>query len=382
MASLAVSKEIAVRLPVRPVFGTKGIKVKLWANYFKLDLNADRDLYLYHLEYSKIDAESSASESDTGSFKKKREPGEAPSLKGAKLAQVVEATVDLVKTFNAGVALATELKSKIVATEKLNLPNNPMMVPISIEGRSRRDLYSVSFEGPRVLNLPQVAEYLRTMQEADASFPKFEDVVDALNIVLGHTARTKRTISVVGSRRFFETGLTGNHPGGFEGDEEKSFLVPSVLAICRGYFQSVRLSTGRLLLNTNVTHGVFRVEVDVKDIFRRLNINRRNSLGDLNVLARIFNRARVEYRFRGANSDKDLKRQKTILGLLESGRGMVVDGLKIEDTPYPGPSQVSFLTQLPGDAAPVHRTVTQYYKESKRTTFCLLLFYTCEADKR
>ncbi|CAI4219985.1 unnamed protein product [Parascedosporium putredinis] len=344
MSSLSVSKEIAHRLPYRPVFGTRGVRVKLWANYFNLDLKADRDLY------RKLQ-------------KNKREKGEAPPLKGAKLAQVVEATVELIKTFNAGVALATELKSKIVTTAKLNLPQNPMLVPITTEGRSRRDMYSVSFEGPRLLDLAGMAKYVKTMQEHDSSFPKFEDVVDGLNIVLGHTARTNRTISVVGSRRFFETGATGGPGSGYDMDEEKTFLVPTVLAICRGYFQSVRLSTGRLLLNTNVTHGVFRVEAEVKDIFRRLNIDRCNSLDDLAVLSRIFTRARVEYRFRGGASDKDLKRQKTMMGILESGRGMQVEGLKIEDTPYPGPSQVMFLTSLPNDVAPTYRTVTQYYKE-------------------
>ncbi|CRK46005.1 hypothetical protein BN1723_019859, partial [Verticillium longisporum] len=94
-------------------------------------------------------------------------------------------------------------------------------------------------------------------------FPKFAVPVDALGVILGYTPRKNPEVSPVGSARFFPIGPTC---------VEKQLGVNNRISAIRGYFQSVRLGTGRALLNVNVTSGIFRTAVSVADLCRWANI--------------------------------------------------------------------------------------------------------------
>ena len=119
----------------------------------------------------------------------------------------------------------------------------------------------MELDGPHTLDLDGLRTWLGTMLDErdtqDLSFPKFQDLMDAIGIIMGHGPRmggsnlqgdSPRTVAV-GRSRFFPVDETR---------EAELFQRSRPLEILRGYFQSVRPSTGRLLLNVNITHSVFR----------------------------------------------------------------------------------------------------------------------------
>ncbi|OAQ57516.1 hypothetical protein VFPFJ_11746 [Purpureocillium lilacinum] len=75
--------------------------------------------------------------------------------------------------------------------------------------------------------------------------------MDALNVVFGYGPRSNLDqISAIGSERYF--------PFGAGKAIANVFHDGRALIASRGFVHSARLGTGRLLLNVNVTHGIFR----------------------------------------------------------------------------------------------------------------------------
>ncbi|KAH7012525.1 ribonuclease H-like domain-containing protein [Microdochium trichocladiopsis] len=149
-----------------------------------------------------------------------------------------------------GHPLVTEFKNQVITLKPLPLPsNNIVLVDYTLEGHD--DQYEVKFNGPLDVDLSALFRYLTTMNDptGSKSFPKYEDVIDALNVIMGHSPRGNSEIASIGRSRFFpidEPTLRTERQG--LGWNEA----------IRGYFQSARPATGRLLLNANVSHGVFR----------------------------------------------------------------------------------------------------------------------------
>lgn len=321
-----------ITLPERPAFGTQGGKVKLWTNSFAVNLR-DKALWVCNIEVQKQVRESGPASSEPSKEETGNQPGSGEAgkaVKGPQLAAVISEACRQIKVSNPTIALATELKSKVVAAKAISLPNDSMEVTMS-DGT-----YIVSLEGGRSVDLGEMMRYIQDMKDEDSRCPKFEEAVDALNVVLGHTARNDAAVSVIGSKRFFNTGGTDVDR------RERRNLFQGLLGICRGYFQSLRLSTGRLLLNTNVTYGVFRLEGEVSTYFGAAGINRRNRDMAFDTMARLLSRARVEYRFKGADNNEMKTQRKTIMGIFQGDRVPNEDVRIVNDGNMPGPAQVFF----------------------------------------
>ena len=327
-------KDSAITLPERPAFGTQGTKVKLWANSFHVNLRANNNLWVYNIEVRKL----VRGPEPAGKGKAKKEPSSQPgsgeperAVKGPQLAAVIAEACRQLRQSNPSIALATELKAKLVATKPVELPNDSMEITMP-DGT-----YILSLEGGRSIDVAQMMRYVGDMKDEDSRCPKFEEAVDALNVVLGHTARTEDGVSVIGSKRFFNTqpDPDGNSP-------ERRILFHGLLGICRGYFQSLRLSTGRLLLNTNVSYGVFRLQGDLATYFTNARIDRHNNDETFKIMASLLSRARVEYRFKTADSNTLLTQRKTITGVFQGGR-VADESITVNNDGYiPGPGQVFF----------------------------------------
>ncbi|KAJ3562580.1 hypothetical protein NPX13_g8515 [Xylaria arbuscula] len=237
--------------PRRPAFGTLGQSVVLWANYFRLEASAKQTLLKYSLKVTeKSKPKETDDQSQTGKkgkgAKGDRKPREA---KGKKLHTIIKSALDEV-TKAKSVTFATEFKDQVISLEPFTLPDNKI-VTVQYLAEGKDDTYDVKFDGPTTVDMAGMFQYLMTMREpaGDVTFPKFADAIDAISIITGYYARSNSETAALGRSRYFPLKLTS---------EEFDLGSPDFNRIIRGYFQSARPATGRLLLNANVSHGVFR----------------------------------------------------------------------------------------------------------------------------
>ncbi|KAK4176437.1 ribonuclease H-like domain-containing protein [Triangularia setosa] len=260
LGKLSVGDELSF-FPYRPGFGTGGAPVTLWANYFELNVNT-ASLFSYNVLVSPEESgEKTKAEQSSAKGKGK---GKAKEAKGTKLAKIIKAVLD---TLPPTVVCATELKMSVITNAKLPLPPSSVItvgIPKSNGGEER---WNVKFNDPILLEIGRLKQYLQNFDDKgnESVFPKFAAEVDALGVVLGHTARSNpSTTAAVGKSRFFAFDANRSEVGPLSQD--------SMITILRGYAQSVRLATGRLLLNVNVTHGIFRQPLPLPVLFKKLGL--------------------------------------------------------------------------------------------------------------
>ncbi|RYO97065.1 hypothetical protein DL765_011363 [Monosporascus sp. GIB2] len=333
--------------PCRPAFGTNGKEVILWANYFKLNVPAN-ELYQYAIEVTPVRKEGT-----------KAQPRDA---KGRKLHYIVNMALERI---GKGVPLVSEFKSQVVSLKPLSLPeDNTVTVNYTIENKD--DQYNVKFNGPKFIDMPQLLNYLRTMRDptGDTSFPKFPSAVDAISVIIGHSARASAAVASIGRSRYFP----------LDRDDQRFSLGPiDFNTVIRGYFQSARPATGRLLLNANVTHGVFRPAGRVSDLMKDYDLRDSGSLHNLHkCLSKL--RARVTFLPEKGTSGKKGKKpsgmartgEKTITGLATR-----YDGSSGEPKPKvansgAGPHGVQFYLRAPAPAglpADAYISVADYFEK-------------------
>ncbi|KAK0652744.1 hypothetical protein B0T16DRAFT_443896 [Cercophora newfieldiana] len=303
MANLSVSDD--GRFPTRPAFGTDGKGVTLWANYFEVFLkNVDATLYKYSLTVSRAGGGTQGVSA------------EDPKLAtGRKLERIVRNALNSLGT---GVPIASEFKQQVLTMAKLNLPDDGI-IKVTLSDTAK----------PEEWNMGKLREYLRNMDDPEQQqiFPKCPAEIDALNVIIGHTARAdfERAV-VVGKGRFFATD---------KGRAETPLPGPitqRAIQILRGYFSSARPATGRLLLNANVTHGVFRNStVKLSEIFKNMGLNKLGVRGtkfaaygkELSFANRWLAKARVFVICPGESRESSATITKSIAGLCmtSDGRG-------------------------------------------------------------
>ncbi|XP_044716282.1 piwi domain-containing protein [Hirsutella rhossiliensis] len=311
--------------PLRPAFGTNGQAVTLWANYFNVNVKPTV-LYKYHFEFSKE-----------------------------------------VKGPDKTLVLATEYKSQLVSLQKLKLAENPVRFRLPVETSADKwDVIDATIHGPTEAPLDALLNYVATMNEApsDGIFPKHPDVVDALNVVLGHGPRSKlHDISAVGSARFFPFGR----------DEAATNLFQDFhqLIAARGFFQSARLGTGRLLLNANI---------------QPTQAFNNQAMRKVKAFAKFMPRTRVWVDMMLSNGE-EVRRTKSIHGIVsqsELSRQTPSDSKPLKFAPnyeYPGPKQVQFFLN-DGKGAGRYISVFDYFKTKyKRTLKDYPLVNLGRADK-
>ncbi|KAG6001313.1 hypothetical protein E4U21_004501 [Claviceps maximensis] len=266
---------------------------------------------------------------------------------------------------NKKVGLASQFKNHIVSTRKLNLSENPIKIQIAPETQDREpDILMVTVRGPTEIALADLVSYTRSMDDHGerTTYPKFPDVIDALDIILGHSARSKLgEITSIGSSRLFPFGK----------DKKTASLMQNSrsLLAARGFFQSVRIGTGRLLLNTNVTHGVFKISGKLDEVMKSLQIQpvmhkdfRLKKL--VGAFAKFLPKTRVWATFTVADGIK-VRRSKALHGIVNKLAGTMAEGPnrpQIESNwEYPGPKHVKFW--LTDDDGSRYVTVHDYYQK-------------------
>jgi eukaryotic translation initiation factor 2C len=353
--------------PPRPQFGDNGREVILHANYFNLTVKP-MPIYRYTVNVAKGE---SATKTD-----------DSPPPR--KLAKIIQAALETLPRKDN--TYASEFKQQVISLKKIQLPSNGA-VTVKLDVGKKTEDWVVTFNTVGTVDLADILNYLKTMKDTNSSgsaFPRFPDHIDSLNVILGHTPRADPNVTAVGSGRFFAV------------DPQRIDCAPprrySPVDILRGYFQSVRGGTGRLLLNTNVTHGVFRFKGKMVDIFKRMDVAYMNQIEHssqmdcnatertLRTLDKYLKKCRVRVEIPNPKAGPSTFIQKSIAGLATRFDGQVKHGKK-ESQPgdnaapqfnpneagkisYVGPDSVKFLLKAPvvapGQAAPAQLGTLQF----------------------
>ncbi|KAL6892777.1 Piwi domain-containing protein [Trichoderma longibrachiatum] len=372
------------RLPARPAFGTQGRPVVLWANYFRINVNKD-SFFKYTLDVQKRSKKPAAPKKEPakggkaasksgGDAPESGEPDSLREVKGRALFLAIKAALAKLLLQDKTLVAATEFKSQLITLKKLDLVENPLLVEVPRdEGGDVMDTYLVQFHGPADIDVGNMKKYLTSMIDApgtadEVSFPRFPEVVDALNIILGHGPRSDfNKTATIGSSRFF--------PFGNDKVIEQLTHNWRALTAARGYFQSARLATGRTLLNVNVTHGVFSLAGRLTDIFDSLGMKAahqdKSQAWKLRAFAKFLPKTRVWVTMK-TSEGKTIRRSKAIRSLASSfeikvkGRGMAHPPKFDGGMEHAGPKNVQFW--MDGDRGGRYITVFDYFREKYNMT--------------
>lgn len=357
-------------LPLRPAFGSGGRSVTLWANYFRVNVGPAA-LYRYSLEFAQVATESGGGgEGETATATTAK-----PQVRDVKGRKLYFACQELVRTLTAAdktLVLATEYKSQLVSLKRLALAENPLRIRLPVETASEKwDVIEVTVHGPVEAPVDALLRYLGTMNDGpnDAAFPKYPEALDALNVIFGHGPRSKlHRVAAVGSARFFPFGADRATATASLSQDHHALVA------ARGFFQSARLGTGRLLLNANVTHGVFRVSGRLDRLFDsfRLGPTQAGSgfeMRKMRAFAKFMPKTRVWVDFLLADG-RSVRKTKSVHGIVaasELSRGTPAGGKPLQFAPgfeYPGPKQVRFFMD-DGAGGGRYVTVFEYFQQSE-----------------
>lgn len=400
--SAAIRKMFGEYLPARPAFGDRGQKIIVWANCFSVSAKPIT-LYKYGLKINKVipveekkakgfkepeirgrklqfviakllevirdgpdqalrDAQAFVKQAEQA-LKEAQKGGDGQAVADAQgqlekgKAHVAEVKKNSAAAKKSNKLVVSEFKSQIVSLEELQLNHNPVRVVLSepaLEDGAppRQDNYDVELMEPVAVPVSDVLNHVASMKvdTNDTVFPRHPEVIDVLNMILGFRPRSEiERVSVVGSSRFY--------PFGSDAQIEQLQVDYRPLVAARGFFQSTRLATGRLLLNTQVTHGVFKLAGQATKIFDQMNFGPRKTpqqaqdyrmIKTIKAFSKCLSKVRATVTFRTA-SGREVKRVKAIEGLVfasEMARKRTNKGPNADkfEAGYElcGPGQVSF----------------------------------------
>ena len=282
----SATKSLAEEHPLRPGFGVVGKEILLWTNYFKLVSDGDLTLYRYSIEII----------SDGG--------GRAPAGKKAK--RIVQLLLEEhLQHFQNDIA--TDFRSTMISRNDIELEGNGYLVTYRAEEEDdpgpNAKQYRVRLQATGVLTVSELVNYL-TSSQAGFMFGSKDEIIQALNIVVGHYPKAAAGITTVAANRHFDLN---------SGPNDKMSLGAGLQAI-RGFFLSVRAATTRILVNVQVKNMAFYDEGPLDQIMLAYTQhNGPNKVSLANFLKKLS--VDVTHITRTNRSGRRIPRIKTIQGL-------------------------------------------------------------------
>lgn len=307
--------------------------VKLYANYFQLI--ADKTVEVSKYNFTILGGRELREE-----------------IKGASARQIFKSALIALRI--SPHEYATDYKQQIVTLNPLTLPEDERQLTV--------DGCVVKFGNPVQVRL-----------DTSVSGTPSQDVIDCLNLIIGQYRRGETTtMATIGRHRFFPRSEKKFSAENNLGDLFET-TIPEMLSVSRGFFQGVRPAVDQLLLNVNVTFGVFRPHGEIRDLYRFLN--NRYHLADnpgrrievLSQLHQVISRARVSYTIPGVAKAKANGSPPTIVPI--AGFARRTDKSRDKQYPleivsdFPGPEQATFLIKE-GDQD-VRRSVKDHFRKSE-----------------
>lgn len=279
--------KLTADFPQRPGYGTQGKRITVYANYFRLQTAPNLNFTRYNVTVT-------------------------PEATGKKLKRVFQLLLEIPEF--AGVA--TEYKSLLIARQRLDIPD-PYVANIQYrsEGQDepleRATRYQVRVVTPTTLALSDLVNHLSST-DAGSSFGQKDEVIQGLNALMGNQPQAQDGIVSIGQNRHFSIDRS-------PGNKHNVQVLGGGLESLRGYYQSARLATGGILLNVNVTHGVFLEPLRLDVMYPRLGT------GNKITLQKKLKRARVEVTHlqnkKSKITNQNIPIVKTIFGLAHDQDG-------------------------------------------------------------
>ncbi|KAL2831778.1 ribonuclease H-like domain-containing protein [Aspergillus cavernicola] len=321
VATALVKKPKSIGYPERPGYGTQGRQIQLFANYFELK-SVGKGLFRYNIDI------------DGGSSRK------SPGTKKAK--QIVRLLLE--EHF-------PELRRSIVSDYRSTLISHLKILdqeqePVTFDVRYRGDYEEEYPEKPEVYRVicqftgrlyPADLLNFLTSSDAAAMFESKADILQALNIAVGHHPKSSTDIASIGANKHYAIN---------DAMAEKINLGAGLEAL-RGYFVSVRASTARLLVNIQVKYIACYQDGPLNQVIGEF---RRSSGPEINSLRKFISklRVRVTHIERRNKKGQLIPRMKTIIDL-----ATLHDGRSLANPPRvskigAGPKELYFFLDSPG----------------------------------
>lgn len=212
-----------------------GKEVVLWANYFNLYSKKELELYRYSVTIVPDNR------------------GRTPVGKKAK--RIIQLLLEDHLFPSYGTSITTDFKSNLISRVELDLDEEDESKDskeYAVTYRSDEEdvpaqnaiqhCCRIQFTGS--VTLSELVNYL-TSTQAGLMFGSKEEIIQALNIVLGYYPKADPSTITVASNRHFDTRSTDR------------MSLGAGLEVIRGFFMSVRTATARVLVNVQVKNMAF-----------------------------------------------------------------------------------------------------------------------------
>lgn len=273
-------------LPRRPAYGSQGQALLVWTNYFALDLKA-MTLYRYAIKVKKNNKET------------------ARNMAKRIIQQLIQ---DKLKELD--IDAVSDFRSTLFARQKLE-DNLTFEIVYRAEGEDEPDddapVYQVTLEFTGELNMSQLLDY-STSSSGGLELSQSQELLQALNIAVGHNSRTASDVVTVGRNLRVNTSKT----------QDRVSLGGGCEAL-RAFVFSARAATERVLLNVQIKNLPFLTPTSLPGLVAAY----RQAGGAPHTLHPFLRLVSVEVTHiqRKAKSGKVRPRYKTILGLARKSDG-------------------------------------------------------------
>jgi eukaryotic translation initiation factor 2C len=191
----------------------------------------------------------------------------------------------------------------------------------------------LQYTGP--FRVSELVDYL-TSTRAGSLFKSKDEIIQALNIIVGHYPKTDPNIFSVGANKHFELAPASS----------ETMSLGAGLHAIRGFFISVRAATSRILVNVQVKHAACYNQGPLsRSMSAYLEQNNQSMVKLKNFLKRV--RVQVTHIVRKNRMGLDIPRVKAIEGLAAPGDGQGLQHPPVVPKFGAGAEQVKFFL---GDA--------------------------------
>jgi hypothetical protein len=192
------------------------------------------------------------------------------------------------------------------------------------------------------INPADLINYL-TSTNAGGMLSSKPEIVQALNVILGHHPKTERSVASIGGNRHYSLQ---------EGMMEKASLEGG-LEVLRGFFVSVRAATARVLLNVQVKYLACYKSGPLEWTLKEwMASNPKQSLYRLEAFVKRMRVCATHIKRKTKNGKERPARAKTISGLATPRDGGSSPNKPMVKTYGAGPQDVKFFLEAPSSQSP------------------------------
>ena len=146
--------------------------------------------------------------------------------------------------------IATDFKSNLISRDELELEEEEYVVTYRGDDEDtpapNAPQYRCRVQLTGSLTLSELVNHL-TSTQAGLMFGSKEEIIQAMNIVLGHHPKNDGVIATIAANRHF----------GMNASPQDRMSLGAGLQVIRGFFMSVRAATARILVNVQVKNMAF-----------------------------------------------------------------------------------------------------------------------------